>query len=517
MVFVDKVGRIMYANPASGRLVGLTVDLLAGINVFSLIHTDDWDRVQRDFDDVVNGRESGEPVEHRIRAADGSWKTVRAIASNLLDLAGNEGILVGAIDVTEQREQEVILKELAERDATTGLPNRLALRRYLDDAMRSDKPVSVAFVDLDHFRRINDCLGHNVGDHVLRAVAGRLSPLVPQQGLITHFGADTFVVVWSEPERIPSTRFAWELLSALRNILFVAGHELRLSASVGVAVSDATSTPESILRDADVALTRAKRNGRGGVEMFTGAMRSEAIEHLAFETDLRHAIERLELEVWFQPVVSLSHSKLAGHEALLRWIRPNSDTVCTSTLVRVAEDTGLISQLSDQVLSASITALKRSKTPRVSVNLSPRQLLDPGLSTRVVRMLTKHKVDPRRLAFEITESVVIDNFQLAQESLHQLRTLGCSIGLDDFGTGYSSLSYLRKLSVDFLKLDRSLVEDIDADDQAFHIADTIVTLAKALSLTTIAEGVEQTGHAEALRRIGCDFGQGWLYGQAEPL
>jgi PAS domain S-box-containing protein len=198
MVFVDQLGGIHYANPVAARLVGLTVGGLNGINVFSLVHLDDWDRVRRDFDDVVSGRESDEAVEYRIRAADNSWKTVRAIASNLLGLAGSEGILVSAIDVTDQRTQEVALRELAERDAITQLPNRLALRQYLDKAMASDGDLSVAFVDLDHFRRVNDCLGHNVGDQVLRAVAGRLRPFVPRRGLMAHFGADTFVVVWSD-------------------------------------------------------------------------------------------------------------------------------------------------------------------------------------------------------------------------------------------------------------------------------------------------------------------------------
>lgn len=517
MVFLDSAGNIRYANPAAGRLVGRSAASLNGVDVFSLVHSKDRDRVRRDFRDVLEGVERGDPVEYRIRASDGSWKTITAAASNLLGLSWSSGILISAMDVTAQRKYEKTLHDLALRDDLTGLPNRRALREYLDRTISADGPVRVAFIDIDHFKRVNDSLGHTVGDTVLKACADRIASLVPKGGMTAHFGADTFVAVWLNTTTERSEGLAWEILASLRTSLFVAGHELRLSASVGLAFRDRMSTAESILRDADAALTRAKTARRGGVEVFTDEMRTEAINRLAIETDLRGAIDRGELRVHFQPVVSLRNGRLGGHEALLRWSRPSGAEIPPSTIVGIAEETGLIGVVSDWVLGQSLSVLESGRSPKVSVNLSPRQLLDPGLPMRVERLLATHAVQPHRLAFEITEAVVIDNFELARDSLNWLRRLGCSVGLDDFGIGYSSLGYLRRLPVDFLKLDRQMVEGIDSDGQALQIAGTIVTLARTLSLATIAEGIEHQTQADTLAVAGCDFGQGWLFGHPEPL
>ena len=516
MVLLDEGGTIRYANPAAGWLAGRAPADLVGQPVLTLVHPDDQSGVRVALDTVVSGRTQGQAVEYRIRAADGSWKTISAVASNLLDLSAGRGILVSATDVTEQRAHEQSLRQLALHNLITGLPNRTALRDRLDELMAGRRDVGVAFVDLDHFRRINESLGHSVGDAALQGVSARLRAMVPARSMVAHFGADVFVVVLVgvKPER--AVALVWEVLGRLANPLFLSGHELRLVASAGVAFRDAAATPESIIRDADLALTRAKAGRRGGVEVFNEQMRTDAVNRLALETDLRHAVERQELELYLQPVVRLADGAESGSEALLRWTRPNGDEVSPATFIPLAEDTGLVVPIGDWVLQNAINALRGGRVRRINVNLSPRQLLDPGLPARVERMLAAKRTDAGRLAFEVTEAVVIKDFELAIESLNRLRALGCPVGLDDFGTGYSSLGYLRRLPVDFLKLDRELVAEVDSDSQAAEIAGMIVTLARALSLATVAEGIERTEQASILTAMGCDYGQGWLYGRPAP-
>jgi EAL domain-containing protein (putative c-di-GMP-specific phosphodiesterase class I) len=246
-------------------------------------------------------------------------------------------------------------------------------------------------------------------------------------------------------------------------------------------------------------------------------MRDQAVARLALETDLRHAVDRDELSLCLQPVVRLDTGRAEGSEALLRWTRPSGEQVSPDEFIPLAEETGLIIPIGDWMLRNALGAVRAGHTPRVSVNLSPRQLLYPGLPARVERLLRSHDLRPEQTAFEVTEAVVVENFELATACLNRLRQLGCPVGLDDFGSGYSSLGYLRRLPLDFLKLDRQLVADIDTDPQAADIATMIAALARTLSLTTIAEGIERQPQADILAAAGCDYGQGWLFGRPEPV
>jgi diguanylate cyclase (GGDEF)-like protein/PAS domain S-box-containing protein len=516
LLVLDRSGTIRYSNPAAARLVGWSPATLRGTRVLNLVHPADHERVEASLRRVVRGLSSDMPVEYRVKGADGSWKTLAIVATNVLDHEAAPGIVVSATDVTALREQERYLRSIAYQDPITELPNRRSLLEELEEAMGKPQGLAVAFMDVDHFKRINDSLGHSFGDTVLRAIANRLLALVPAGSVVTHFAADTFVLVLIDLAPNRAVRLVWELLRSLATPLFVEGHELNLAATAGVAMRDEGHTPESILRDADSALTRAKAQRRGGVEVFSEEMRTQAVERLAMETELRHAVERDELRLLVQPVVDLTHREVAGGEALLRWTRRGGEGVSPDVFIPLAEETGLITSIGDWVLGRALGILLMRRVSRVSVNLSPRQLFEPGLPARVERLLGLLEVSPSRLLFEVTENFVVENFDLAVQALGSLRQLGCPVGLDDFGTGYSSLGYLRKLPVDFLKLDRVLVRDIDSDIQAARIAETIVSLARTLSLATIAEGVEREQQADSLADMGCQFGQGWLFGPPEP-
>jgi diguanylate cyclase (GGDEF)-like protein/PAS domain S-box-containing protein len=517
LLVLDRSGIIRYANPAAARMVGWTPSTLRGTLVVNLIHPADRESVTTNLARVLAGHSSDVPVEYRVMGADGSWKTLAVVATNLLDDDTELGVVISATDVTALRAQESHLRELAFQDHVTALPNRRCLLERLHVELDAPRPLAVGFVDIDHFRGITDSLGHSFGDAVLRATAERLLTLVPRGSFLTHFTGDTFVVVLLDLEPDRAIRFVWELLQAIATPLFVERRELNLTATAGVALRSAATTPESILRDADAALTRGKTHQRRGVEVFTEEMRTQAIDRLAMETELRHAAERGELSLFVQPVVNLAQRRVEGGEALLRWTRRCGEQVPPDVFIPLAEDTGLIISLGDWVLGQALGVLMTGKVQRLSVNLSPRQLLDPGLPARVERLLRLLDISPERLLFEVTENFVVENFGIAGGSLANLRQLGCLVGLDDFGTGYSSLAYLRRLPVDFLKLDRVLVQDIDTDPQAARIAETVVVLAHALGLPTIAEGIERPEQADGLAAMGCQYGQGWLFGRPQPM
>ena len=517
LVVVTPSGRIRYANDAANRLIGVGPGALDGRDVLALVHSADRARARRRLEQAARGRALGDPVELRMRSGERSWKHVLVAASSLDDEGSAIGdVLVNVTDVSELRAQERSVHELALRDPTTGMANRRALNERLSTQAPPDAPLAAAFIDVDRFKQVNECLGHTVGDTVLQAVAARLGAELADGNELFHFGADTFVVVFGGASARRAVELCWELIARLANPLFVAGHELRLSASVGVSVRRPGDSPEALLRDADGALTRAKARARGGVVVFTEEMRTNAVARMTMEAGLRHAVERNELSLHFQPIVRLADATPEASEALVRWQPPGRDRVPPGVFIPLAEEAGLIMPIGEWVLVSALRAVQSGWARKVFVNLSPRQLLDPGLCSRTERYLKSMNVVASALAFEVTETVVVENFEQASEQLSRLRHIGCAVGLDDFGTGYSSLGYLRRLPVDFLKVDAALVGDLGTGPQALRIVETVVSLAKALSLRTIAEGIERQSQADALVAMGCDCGQGWLYGRPAP-
>jgi predicted signal transduction protein with EAL and GGDEF domain len=358
---------------------------------------------------------------------------------------------------------------------------------------------------------INDSLGHTAGDHALQVAAARLVEALPASAVVGRFGADIFVVLIAGSAAAEARVLVWRAVERLMEPLFLTGHELRLAASGGIAQRDAACTADSLLRDADLALHRSKVEGGGRVALFEPRMREAAVARLELEADLRRAIARCDLTMALQPIIRLEDGHAVGAEALVRWNR-HGEPVAPSQFIEVAEQTGLIVPLGDWIIDEAAQRARRAPGGGVTVNLSPRQLASPGLPQRIARVLRTHRLEASCMDFEVTESLVITQFDYVVDVLHAIRDLGCRVGLDDFGTGYSSLGYLRRLPIDFLKLDGTLIDGIDHDRQARAIVGAVVTMAEALGLDVVAECVETEAQATALREVGCAYAQGYLFG-----
>ena len=503
---------LLYINPAAAHTVGADAAWLVGRRMLELVHPDDRERVERGLRAIASGRPSGALATYRIRARPSApWLFFESIADNLIDDPSIAGILVSSRDVTERVHQQMALRAAAYRDPLTRLPNRAAVNEELAAAMAVEQPVVLAFLGLDRFKLVNDSLGHSAGDHALVTVAARLVDALPTRALVARYEGDVFAVVLTGPLAGEATPLLWRVVERIGESLFVAGHELRLASSAGVAERGAASTADSLCRDAGAALHRAKRAGGGCVEQFREQLRDEALARLELEADLRHAIAREEITLALQPIVRIDDRTEVRAEALARWSRAGRP-VAPARFIEVAEETGLIVSLGDWILRRAVELAERTPGGCISVNLSARQLASPRLPDRIARALSAQRVEPARVGFEITESVLVADFNHAVGVVHAIRELGCPVGLDDFGTGYSSLSYLRRLPIDFIKIDRALTADVDTDRQARAIVDAVVGLADALALDVIAEGVETERQASQLLDLGCRLGQGYLFG-----
>ncbi len=429
-------------------------------------------------------------------------------------------------ELEESREH---FRNAALHDALTGLPNRTLLTSHLKLAVehakrRPEYLFAVLFLDLDRFKVVNDSLGHLAGDQLLVQLARRLEECIRTTDTVSRLGGDEFALLLSDIEDYTdASRVAERIQSELARPFRLGGHEVYTSASIGITLSaTGYSDPESILRDADTVMYRAKANGKARHELFDEAMHARAVALLRTETDLRRAVERDEFRVVYQPILSLLTGEVAGFEALVRWQHPERGTVAPSEFIPVAEETGLIVEIGLRVLTESCRQLREwqerglaSPSLHVSVNLSGKQFAQTGLAASVAEALTRAGLDPRCLRLEITESVIMGNAEATCATLASLRALGIGVSIDDFGTGYSSLSYLHRFPVDTLKVDRSFISRMGQPDENGEIVRTIVTLACNLGMGVVAEGVETGRQRDLLRELGCEYAQGYLF--SRPL
>ncbi|MEO5680879.1 MAG: EAL domain-containing protein, partial [Acidimicrobiales bacterium] len=437
-------------------------------------------------------------------------------------------LVVQVLDLTSRKEAEAILAHQALHDHLTGLPNRALFldraARSLELGQRRASGVAVLFLDLDRFKAINDTLGHEAGDRVLRATAHRLGEAIRPSDTLARFAGDEFAVLCEDVGSVEdAVGVAGRLIACLEEPLALGVSEVVMSASVGVALtSGRVTSAESLLRDADAAMYMAKDKGRGRVEVFDETLRKRAARRLETESGLRRALAGGELRLAFQPEVDLTTGRLAGIEALVRWEHPDRGLLAAAEFIGVAEETGLVNEVGAWVLqeAAGQMARWRRAYPHMvevgmAINVSARQLADPGLIAGAEAAVALAG-GGAPLCLEITETAVLESASPARETLRRLKSRGVLLGIDDFGTSYSSLAYVTRLAPDFLKVDRSFIAGLGVDRHDSAIVAAVINLAHTLGLFVIAEGVESEAQVDRLRQLGCDLVQGFVISKPLP-
>jgi diguanylate cyclase (GGDEF)-like protein/PAS domain S-box-containing protein len=542
---IDGNGKRLYNSPAYHKILGYSPEDLAATSSLDQVHPDDRSRVLEAADKArATGR--GERLEYRFRHKDGSWRVLESTASPIPGPEGKaEGLVIVNRDVTDRVRALTALAHHTLHDHLTELPNRALfldrLRRAIVRAERHPEArFAVLFLDVDEFRVFNDSLGHRAGDDLLRQLAKRLTSCLRDSDTIARveigsvsladstvarIGGDEFTVLVEDLHNASDAiRIAERVQRRLAVPFSVGDTAVSLSTSVGIAFPESqTYTAEDLLRDAEIAMYRAKQRGRAGCEIFDNAMHVTAIERLQLETDLRRAVELGEFETYYQPIIDLSNGRVVSVEALSRWQRPAGITM-PAEFIELADATGLILPLNRQLLREACLQLKSwhlrfpSDPPlRVSVNLTPRQFAQEDLCVQFRKIFEETSVDPRWVDLEITETIAMADVERSTAVLAECTGLGVGISIDDFGTGYSSLSRLKHFSVNTLKIDRSFISAVHRDPDAQEIVRAIVLLAHNLGLKVVGEGVETEEQEEFLRGVGCDFTQGFLYSRpAKP-
>jgi diguanylate cyclase (GGDEF)-like protein/PAS domain S-box-containing protein len=514
--------RIVDTTPSTERLLGHGPEEVVGRRYLDLVHPEDRDAVIGFVTDLIAHPYASGLVTCRLRTREGRWVPVESSCRNLLHDPMIGGVVVNSRDVSERRELERALEHRAFHDELTGLANRALLLDRLEHASaRSDRAgtrFAVLYIDLDGFKPINDSFGHPTGDAVLVAAAERLRAVLRSEDTVARLGGDEFAALLEhEDVTAHASGVAKRVLAALSEPIATDGRRVSVTASIGIALAEAGQQPLDLLRNADIAMYRAKRKGAGRFAVFEHAMHTAVADRLQLETELHRGIERDEFLLHYQPIFTLGDQRIVGVEALVRWQHPERGTIGPGAFVPVAEQTGQIIPIGRTVLQQACRQLARWREQlpgadglTMSVNVSMRQLFDIDLVDEVAGTLEATGLPPRQLVLELTESALAHDAEQARAVLVALKDLGVGLALDDFGTGYSSLSYLHRFPVDVLKIDRSFVSGDAGGARRAALARAMVALGRSLQLTTVAEGIEHPDELEQFRGLRCPLGQGYL-------
>ncbi len=520
---VDADGTISYQSGALRTLLGFDPADTVGKSVFELVHRDDIEHVRAAFRRILEARSLTEPVEFRLRHRDGSWRTFESLGTNCLTNPHIRGIVWNSRDVTDRKVIQQRIQHLAYHDNLTGLPNRGLLQdrlaRSIARAERAGRKVAVLFIDLDNFKNINDTLGHDVGDELLRQVSRRLSECVRLEDTIARQGGDEFIVLLDNlDDGRNASVVAQKILNSLRQPLTLGGTEQHVSGSVGIALyPEDGRDAQTLMKNADTAMFHGKSLGKNTYQYFTAQMNIAVKRRMTLESALRRAVIQKNFVLHYQPQIDLQTGEIVAVEALVRWKTEDSGTVMPGDFIGLAEETGLINEIGEWVLREGCRQAREwqdmglSKERRMAINLSARQFSDKGFLDMVNRVLADTGLAPQCLELEITESQVMRQTEGMIQLLNKLSEMGVQLAIDDFGTGYSSLSYLKRLPIEKLKIDQSFVRDITVDPNDTAIVVAIINMAKSLELQTIAEGVETAGQLALLKAKGCQVGQGFFF------
>jgi diguanylate cyclase (GGDEF)-like protein/PAS domain S-box-containing protein len=493
---------------------------------FDLIHAEEREAVIAEFEAHLAGRIPHFESEHRILHRDGEYRWVLVRGQAVRDENAQAIRIAGSLsDITNRKKAEEKLAYDAIHDNLTGLPNRKNLMLRLARALERKRfspaySFAVLFIDLDRFKTVNDTLGHYAGDELLQNITEKLCGVIRPNDMVARLGGDEFIVLLDSIKDIDQvTVIAERILAELQKPVHIAGQDIYSSASIGIVLNSTEhNTPDEIVRDADLAMYRAKVKGKARYEIFDIRMHSGALSALQLEIDLRRAIKNKEFLLYYQPIMALGTETIAGFEVLIRWNHPTRGIVPPDDFIPLAEETGLILPIGGWVMREACRQMSewRQAYPAaenliISINLSARQLEQIDLLEQISDILKETDLNPRCVKLEITESVVMSNAEQSVKTIGELRKMGIRVSIDDFGTGYSSLSYLHRFPIDTLKIDRSFVMRIGEGGESSEIVQTIIKLASNLGMDVVAEGVETVEQLDFLRNINCGFGQGYYY------
>jgi diguanylate cyclase (GGDEF)-like protein/PAS domain S-box-containing protein len=527
VVLLDGSMRFSFTGSSTHHLIGYEDGEMIGRSLYDFIHPHDLDKAQAVMSDVLAWPNREAHGELRFLHKHGHWVWLEGFCQNMLHEPSVGAIVLNYRDVSQRKQTERQLEYRAYYDSLTGLPNRLLFRDRLVNSLaaarRNRCGVAVMYLDVDHFKLVNDGLGHSFGDRLLADIAKRLYDSLRASDTISRIGGDEFNILLPEVTNTEAVAgVARKVLESLARPFRVDGHELFVTASIGISCyPNDGDDAETLLKCADAAMYRAKELGRNQAQLFTASMNERYVRRLALEQHLHHALERGQLELWYQPVYDRARRRIVSLEALLRWRDPNRGLMPPSEFIQLAEETGMIIPIGEWVVRSACKQLQEwhqqgQQLLRMAVNISAVQLQQRDLVGVVRSALEDSHLSPYHLELEITESAAMQNFDLTMKVLRDLRTLGVGVAMDDFGTGQSSLTYLKHFPIDTVKIDKEFLHDVTFDETASAIVSYVINLAHTLQLNVVAEGVETEEQYTFLRHYGCDQMQGFLFSQPLP-